>query len=438
MHSLIRHLIALPVALGLLSACAAEVGSPGEAPEITPTLEDLPNAPIDVPAAPPVLPEPIVGPVPDLPNRPGTPPSDPGPPGPGDDPIPGEEEEGPVVTPRPRPAPFRVAAYYLREGSANPMTRPKAIDFSDVDDVMFAFISHRDGQCDLTGGEADEALIAELGAVIPEEARMHLSLRLWDEDGNIPLPSDGASMTRLAESCASLVEKYGADGLDVAFPEVAGAAITGAEGDLVSEFVVALRVAMSPEHRLSIAPPAGPAADAVMTPELLAHVEAVHAIAYDLGSDDEVMTRPFAPTYDLEGAEDEMSTADALVHMANAGVPGGMTLLGVSFQGRGFDGVEDATSDGLYAPAASSMRGSAGTAGLSHDDFEAFPGAHHVDPASGAEWRYDAAGGSLATAETPRTLAAKRDLAQDSGLAGMVVYDIAADSADGRLMRAVR
>ena len=117
------------------------------------------------------------------------------------------------------------------------------------------------------------------------------------------------------------------------------------------------------------------------------------------------------------------------------GAPPKEIVLGVPFYSRGWTGVA-AANDGLYQPAAGAAPG---TWEDGVDDYKVVKNrvasgfVRHED--SGAAWLYD--GTTFWTFDDPPIMAAKAEYARDSGLGGIMFWELSGDTPNGELIGAI-
>jgi chitinase len=121
------------------------------------------------------------------------------------------------------------------------------------------------------------------------------------------------------------------------------------------------------------------------------------------------------------------------------GVPPAKLMLGVPFYGHGWEVPPGPNGDGLFQ-ATKGPAPSTGTAGS--EDAKvllAHPvGTRHFDKEAQSMWTYDKDKQIFWTYDDPATLAIKTKYVKNMGLGGMMLWDLAGDTADSRLLKAMR
>ncbi|MEJ2516054.1 MAG: glycosyl hydrolase family 18 protein [Gammaproteobacteria bacterium] len=119
----------------------------------------------------------------------------------------------------------------------------------------------------------------------------------------------------------------------------------------------------------------------------------------------------------------------------SAGVPANKLLLGVPFYGRGWRGVS-AVNDGLCQPARGIPRG---TYEKGVDDYKVLEGAGDPpfwDDLTATHWTFD--GSEFWSYDDARSLGVKAGYVNDTGLRGVMFWELSGDSPDGGLLDALR
>lgn len=148
----------------------------------------------------------------------------------------------------------------------------------------------------------------------------------------------------------------------------------------------------------------------------------------------------------LRGRDDDPDQAQKLWSdhtvqaFLRAGVPSRKINLGVPFYGRGWQGVPAGAHDGLFQLGSG---GAPGTYEPGINDFKVLKDlpstfVEHRDLPSASLWRYDPITQVFWTYDDAIAIAAKRQYVEDHDLAGMMVWELSGDDADGSLMKAVR
>lgn len=449
MHTLTRIAITTSLA-GLIAACSNDTSlihpefDDWERPVPVGQLVDPEPVDISMSYDPAPFPEPIVGPI---------------------DPPPDVAE--------PPPAMRIVAGYYDAEVEMGRGLFPGAtrVDVFTHFVVGFADIDG-DSRCVLSN-EAQAALadVASFKDELPE-LKVLLGIRTWSADKNAPSGFHAAAvdpdhLDRFAESCSKLVDDYGLDGVNLAFPHVAGlvavddpskfdmepfpgADYLGLVGTL-DAYLQGDLAEGEPERLTTVAVPPGPIVAAWFAPEQLAEaVDWIFLPAYDFEGDDDSIVRLVAPLHqpDAELSEDRgtarPTTVVSAVHSyLQAGMPAWKIVLGVTFDGRLYQAQTDPASV-LYQPSAGfgpMPRGqlswrelvAAGSEGLLFLRDQGAASPYLVDV--GVE--EDAESLAVVTYEDEQSIGAKRRFAVTERLAGIGAWRPTSDDGQFRLIRSL-
>jgi chitinase len=172
----------------------------------------------------------------------------------------------------------------------------------------------------------------------------------------------------------------------------------------------------------------------VAWPTVARSVDLVGLMNYDYNGPWQKQTGIVAPLYAIPGAAQESGNVDGTVReYESAGIPAAKLLLGVPFYGYQWTGVTQAgTQHGLGAA------GKPMSEDTPYHGIVALPGAAKPfrDPHSAAPWIYD--GNAFWTYEDPTSIEAKAAYARAHGLAGMMIWELSDDTAEGTLTRAMR
>ena len=209
---------------------------------------------------------------------------------------------------------------------------------------------------------------------------------------------------------------------------------------LMAEFRRQLDAVGGKRYELTAAVPAGPAAiGKIQAAQVAQYLDLANVMSYDMHGAWETAgpTNFNAPLYDPTG--NRMSADDAIrAYIAN-GFPANKLTMGVPFYARGWTGVPNGGTDGLYQPV---------TGPTAPFPYSQSPGVAmykelaaagkldnvHFDPATKGAWAYD--GTNFWSVETPRTLQVKRRYIRASGLAGVMIYSLESDDANATLLKA--
>ncbi len=168
-------------------------------------------------------------------------------------------------------------------------------------------------------------------------------------------------------------------------------------------------------------------------PTVAADVDQIGLMNYDYNGPWQKMTGIVAPLYSMPGLKLESGNIDATVaEYETAGVPAGKLLMGVPFYGYHWSQVTDAGDQHGLGVTAQQERGD-----TPYNEIAAMPSASTPfrDAHSGAPWIYD--GNSFWTYDDATSVAVKAAYARVHGLAGMMIWELSGDTADGTLVKAM-
>lgn len=235
------------------------------------------------------------------------------------------------------------------------------------------------------------------------------------------------------------------DGFDIdwEYPGVCGATCSFRPEDtqnftaLLAEFRSQLD-AVQAGLLLTIAAPAGEEkVDEIEVAAVSAIVDSINLLTYDFHGSWEASTGFQSALYPspLDPALALNATTDETVALWLArGAPASKLIVGVPFYGRGWVGVP-ATNDGLWQAATGAAPGSVEPGIADYETLKTLGASRFFDAAARAAWLYS--DGTFWTYDDPTVMAAKRDYVRTQGLAGVMFWELAGDTADGELIRAL-
>ncbi|MGW0707394.1 glycoside hydrolase family 18 protein [Streptomyces sp. NPDC002643] len=212
---------------------------------------------------------------------------------------------------------------------------------------------------------------------------------------------------------------------------------------LLAEF----RAQLGSDKLLTAALPAGPSKiSKVEVGQIASYLDLGNIMTYDMhGAWEGTGPTNFnAPLY--RSAADPadgtgMTADDAITTYLGKGFPAGKITLGVPFYARGWTGVENGGTNGLYrtatgAPAAYPLSQAPGVA-----FYKELKSANKLtdetifwDSRTKSTWMYD--GSTFFGVETPKSMTAKRQYIKNKGLAGVMIYSLEGDDAETSLLKA--
>ena len=214
---------------------------------------------------------------------------------------------------------------------------------------------------------------------------------------------------------------------------------------LLAEFRAELD-ALGQHYSLSAAVPAGPNEIAnIQVGSIASYLDFADLMAYDYHGAFETKgpTNAQAPLFDSPNSPSagKQLTIDASVNnWLNRGFPAGKLNLGVAFYGRGWTGVPDNGTHGLYQSvtgASPAFPYSQQTGVVDYKELESagkFTNNLYFDPTTDSSWVYD--GTNFWGIETPLSLKFKYAYLMQKGLGGVMIYSLEDDDASSTLLNA--
>jgi len=360
-----------------------------------------------------------------------------------DDPQPEAPEFTPPTTEEQPLSVMDVVAGYLDVAAT--IERGIGPDVVAVEGLTHLFLGYADigeqGECFFEEDPSDT--LAVIDAEAPANMKVVVSVRTWTSDAFLDTATDEGVRQAFLVSCAELVDEYGLDGIDLAFPQLTGDAavddvVAPATAEPHTRLVADLRAVLGADAVLTVAPPAGELAATLFDLETIAdEVDWVNVPAYDFtaGTTDETMLlAPITqPSIGLpRGAAHTVSSA--IDELALQGLPYGKMVLGVSFRGRVYGDVERGVTNGMFQ-FYSADDGPVAYAEIAYTSGAGF--VYEWDEEARAPWIYDIDSGLVFSFEDEVSVEAKRNFAGGLGLRGMVAFDLTADDTTHTLHRAL-
>ncbi|MFE7564243.1 glycoside hydrolase family 18 protein [Kitasatospora sp. NPDC057500] len=231
--------------------------------------------------------------------------------------------------------------------------------------------------------------------------------------GNVVRPEDGRNFTLLMDEFRKQLDELAAERAE------------GAKGKK-----------KKPDHYLLTAAVAAneTVADRLELPELAESVDWLNLMTYDLHGpwEGKGPTNHHSPLYSDPTDPDarQRSSDKAVDHYAQRGLPSQQTVLGTPFYGHGWTGVPAGSRNGLYQKATGTVPD------LTYKELNALPGSTtYVDRDHAASWKYD--GNTFYSFDSAEVLTEKARYARWNDLAGVMVWSLDGDDAQGSAMAAL-
>jgi chitinase len=243
-----------------------------------------------------------------------------------------------------------------------------------------------------------------------------------------------------AESARNLLERFGADGIDLdwEYPAIEGYPGHRYSPDDKRNFTLLireLRTAFADKYELSFA--AGGLQDflehSVEWDQVAPLVDKINLMSYDLVNGYSTRTGHHTPLFSTSG---QRESADFDVRFLDSlGVPRRKIIIGAAFYARVWGNVDE-TNNGLFRPGQFK-------AYVRYKDFEKTFGndvesSSRWDSIAQAPYRYDPAKKLFATFDNERSVRLKTGYALENGLGGIMFWELTGDKYEGGLLDAIR
>lgn len=258
------------------------------------------------------------------------------------------------------------------------------------------------------------------------------------------------SRQKFAQSCVSMMMQYGFNGIDIDWEYPDGG---GLDGNKVRAEDPANYVLLLTELRkqlddqgtkdgqhylLTIAGSAGTShISHTDLSAVAAQVDWINVMAYDFNGSWSARTGFNAPLYAAKGDTDPTGNGDfAIQAYLRAGVPADQVVLGVPFYGRGWKGVKN-TNNGLFQPY-TDIPGEEGSFDYFALDQAFIPYMPRFwDDTAKVPWLYFDKTGIMISYDDPQSLEVKADYVKQNNLGGVMIWELAGDSRDHTLLKAL-
>lgn len=374
---------------------------------------------------------------------------------------------------------FRVVGYYAGWSTYARDFQVSELPADRMTHVNYAFANVQNGKCVLGDPWADVQKVfpgdtwddssanraGNFGALRRLKAanpalRTLISVGGWTWSGQFSdVAATAAGRAAFASSCVDFMVTHGFDGIDIDWEYPVGGGLAGNANRPEDKanytlLLAALRaeldarrvaLARSEPFFLTIAAPAGPAIIDHLDPVgIAASVDWINVMSYDFHGAWENVTGHNAPLHQGTGdANVGWNVEAALRTYLDRGVPSSKLVMGVPFYGRSWQGVAAGGASGLYQAATGAGPGTWENGVLDYADVAA----HYVgqpgwaalrDATAGVPYLYNASTGVFVTYDDATSLRAKRALADDLGLGGVMVWEMSADDPSHTLLDAIR
>jgi len=253
----------------------------------------------------------------------------------------------------------------------------------------------------------------------------------WGAGGFSPAVATEESRELFAQSLVDIVDDFGLDGIDMdwEYPcdSVAGIEASPADKPNYTAFIQLLRDKLGNDKIITMA--AGgmqSCADNLEIPKLVELMDFFNIMTYDMCPWDYVSYHPSLYPSDFT----KNNNADTVIRIyEKAGVPRNKLVIGAAFYGRVYRDV-----DGLNAP--SGIPGFSGGYTDTLNLAEAASGVQYDEKAETA-YAYNAKDRIFLTFDNSRSLKAKIDYVQSTGLAGLMFWEYSQDTDDSTLIKTI-
>lgn len=266
--------------------------------------------------------------------------------------------------------------------------------------------------------------------------------------------STPAGRARFARSCVEMMLRYGFDGLDIdwEFPVSGGLGQTQeqpADKENFTLLLAALREQLNvasagsnTRYLLTIAAPAvTPFYNQIEIDQIHPYLDWINLMSYTFHGGWSEMTNHHAALYlPSDDPDHPQASVDTAVQVyLGAGVPAAKLVIGIPFYAHTWGGVPP-TNNGLYQPFSSLPEGQWSVGILDQKELQRryLPTAlRYWDDEAQVPWLYDPIMQVMISYEDEQSIAAKAAYVHDNGLGGMMIWELAYDTADHALLNAI-
>ena len=347
--------------------------------------------------------------------------------------------------------PKLVVAYFANWGDA-PEHKVANIPVDLVTHLNYAFGKIEAGQLSLT----DHPQFAELKQLKQKYPHLKtlISMGGWGGSGQFSdIALSDESRAKFAKSCATFVNKYAFDGIDIdwEYPGGGGAEPGKGRAEDAENFVTLIRTvraaldaqgkADGAKYLLTIAAPAGPQNfPKIRASDVHASLDWINVMTYDYTGTWSPITSLNSPVFPPSTDERANLSASTTMRMyLDAGVPPEKLVLGVPFYGHAFSGVPD-VEHGLFQ---------------THDKKTIRPPVdgewtyrtivatslnkmqRYWNDTAKVPWLFDAKAGVMISYDDPESIRVKAQYARDQNFAGVMIWEISQDDDQHALLKAL-
>ena len=326
---------------------------------------------------------------------------------------------------------YRVVGYVTRW---NPI---EDRNLDKIDTLIFAFAELKDARVVL-----DAAAAQRLGPIVALKAqdphlRVDISVGGWEAGGFSEAASTAAGRHTFAETAAQLLQRTGADGLDVdwEYPGHSESGIKSSPADR-GDFTLLLKDIRASLDRagrgdghvgarhytLSVAIADGPFVSGIDIPAISRYVDWFNLMTYDFANSMTPTTGNHTGLYASKWAPADARTTNRAVHeFLAAGVPRNKIIIGVAFYGRAFAEVRP-EHRGLYQPYGH-FQGMLPWPELTRSYINKHGYQRYWDARAKAPYLWNATTRTFVTDDDPRSIAAKAAYVRTQHLGGVMYWE---------------
>lgn len=210
---------------------------------------------------------------------------------------------------------------------------------------------------------------------------------------------------------------------------------------LMAEFrsqLNALSSTTGKQYLLAIAGPAGDHKNFIEIGKIHQYLDFIGVMAYDIHGSWENATNFQSALYRADGNPDQTYSADQILSAwISEGAPADKLVMSVPFYGRGWKGVMD-INNGLWQVATGPAQG---TYEAGAEYYKTLIGLKGFKPFRNSQaqafWIYNSDTGVFWTYDDPNILMAKMKYIKAKGLAGTLIWELAGDTSNGKLMTTI-
>ncbi len=286
-----------------------------------------------------------------------------------------------------------------------------------------------------------------------------ISIGGWTLSGKFSdIASTPEAREKFSKSAVAFMVRHGFDGVDIDWEYPGGGGLAGNKSrkedtqnftllldSLRKELDARGKADGGKHYLLAIAAPGGPQQISKIDPgKFQKSLDWINIMAYDFAGSWSQKTAHHAalfPPKDADAEQKKLCGDAAVKAFLDAGVPPGKLVLGVPFFGHGWSGVAAGDRNGFNQSHANKPPKARFEAGyFEYRELTAKPPAdsqRFFDDAAKSPWYFSPKTGVFVTFEDPKSLSIKAAYVRERKLAGLMIWELSADSPDHSLLKAL-